>query len=195
MPHIHDTITYIPGIHNYHHQSHHSPPSSSHSPPTDSISNNQNNVLNVNVRNNLIPLRGFVHKVFRQSRTSSSVFQMVLCYLEAICSKVPELVQRQRDGDEEDTGASNRIIQGDIEMSEEMKFTKTVYISPRTTDKTEGVRIATQPSPLPPPPPTTTTTTPSIRDPQMKPKYPSPPLEHLPPLPSPLLCPRRAFLA
>jgi hypothetical protein len=105
---------------------------------------------------------------------------MVLCYLEAIRSKVPELFQRQRDGDEE-TGASNRIIQGEIEMSEEMKFTETVYTSSRTTDKTEGARIATQPSPLPPPPPTTTTT-PSIQDPH---ESPSPPLGHLPPLPSP----------
>ena len=171
---------------------HQSPPSPSHSLPTDSISSNQNNV-NANARNNLIPLRGFVHEVLRRSRTSGSVLQTALCYLEAIRSKVPELVQRQRAGDEEDTGSSNRIIQGDIEMSEDMKFAETVYTSSRTTDKTEGLQ-ATQPSPLPPPPPTTTTTS-SIRDPQRKPKSPSPPLEHLPPLPSPLLCPRRAFLA
>jgi len=172
---------------------HQSPPSPSHSPPTDSISSNQNNALNANARNNLIPLRGFVHEVLRRSRTSGSVLQTALCYLEAIRLKVPELVQRQRAGDEEDTGASNRIIQGDIEMSEETKFAETVYTSP-TTDQTEGASIATQPSPLPPPPPPTTTTS-SIRDPKRKPKSPSPPLEPLPPLPSPLLCPRRAFLA
>jgi hypothetical protein len=78
-------------------------------------------------------------------------------------------------------------------MSEETKFTETVYTSP-TTDKTEGASIATQPSPLPPPLPPPTTTT-SIRDPPRKMKSPSPPLEPLSPLPSPLLCPRHAFLA
>jgi hypothetical protein len=96
--------------------------------------------------------RGFVHEVLRRSRTSGSILQIVLCYLEAIRLKVPELVERQRAGDEEDTGASNRIIQGDIEMSEETKFTETVFTSPRTADKTDGARISTQPSPLPPPP-------------------------------------------
>jgi hypothetical protein len=69
---------------------HQSPPSPSHSPQTNSISSNQYNALNANARNNLVPLRGFVHKVLGRSRTSGSVLQTALCYLEAIRSKVPE---------------------------------------------------------------------------------------------------------
>jgi PHO85 cyclin-5 len=39
-------------------------------------------------QNSLIPIKGFVHKVFRCSRTSRDVPQTPLCYLDAICSIV-----------------------------------------------------------------------------------------------------------
>ncbi|KAF8434309.1 hypothetical protein L210DRAFT_3553588 [Boletus edulis BED1] len=38
------------------------------------------------------PMKGFVHEVIRRSRTLGSVLQTALCYLEAIRSKVPDLV-------------------------------------------------------------------------------------------------------
>ena len=49
-------------------------------------------------RSNLVPIRGFVHEVLRRSRTSGAVLQIALCYLEAIRSKVPACLQRERDG-------------------------------------------------------------------------------------------------
>jgi hypothetical protein len=48
---------------------------------------------------NLMPIKGFVHEVLCQSRTSGSVLQMALCYLEAICAKVPELIEKEKMGD------------------------------------------------------------------------------------------------
>jgi PHO85 cyclin-5 len=47
---------------------------------------------------NLVPIKGFVHEALRQSRTSGSVLQTALCYLEAICVKVPELVKKEKTG-------------------------------------------------------------------------------------------------
>src|SRR6267154_5994038 len=44
---------------------------------------------------NVVPMKGFVHEVLCHSRTSGSVLQTALCYLEAICMKVPELVTRE----------------------------------------------------------------------------------------------------
>ncbi|KAK7041216.1 hypothetical protein R3P38DRAFT_2512193 [Favolaschia claudopus] len=47
---------------------------------------------------NLVSIKGFVHEVLRRSRTSGSVLQTALCYLEAIRSKVPELIQKEQSG-------------------------------------------------------------------------------------------------
>src|SRR6267154_2014846 len=44
---------------------------------------------------NIAPMKGFVHEVLRHSRTSGSILQTALCYLEAIRAKVPELVTRE----------------------------------------------------------------------------------------------------
>lgn len=46
----------------------------------------------------LVPIKGFVDEVLRQSPTSGSGLQTTLCYLEAIRSKVPELVQKEKNG-------------------------------------------------------------------------------------------------
>jgi len=40
---------------------------------------------------NLIPLKSFVQEVLRRSRTSGSVLQTALCYLEAVRRKVPQI--------------------------------------------------------------------------------------------------------
>lgn len=46
----------------------------------------------------LVPLKGFVREVLRRSRMSGTVLQTALCYLEAICAKVPELVEKEKNG-------------------------------------------------------------------------------------------------
>ena len=63
-------------------------------------------------RSNLVPIRGFVHEVLRRSRTSGTVLQTASCYLEAIRSKVPNLVRRERsrDGSRGEPGYADRIL-------------------------------------------------------------------------------------
>ena len=48
---------------------------------------------------NLMPIKGFVHEVLHRSHISGSMFQTALCYLEAILAKVPELVQKEKNGE------------------------------------------------------------------------------------------------
>ena len=48
---------------------------------------------------NLVLIKGFVHEVLRRSRTSGSVLETALCYLEAIHIKIPELVEKEKMGD------------------------------------------------------------------------------------------------
>jgi len=43
-------------------------------------------------------MKTFVHEVLRRSRTSGNILQAALCYLEAIRSKVPEILQQERMG-------------------------------------------------------------------------------------------------
>ncbi|KAJ7156725.1 hypothetical protein C8R46DRAFT_834435, partial [Mycena filopes] len=46
----------------------------------------------------LVTIKRFVHEVLRRSRTSGSVLQTALCYLEAIRPKVPELIRKEQSG-------------------------------------------------------------------------------------------------
>src|SRR6266550_8028274 len=50
-------------------------------------------------KNCLLPIKGFVHEVLRRSRTSGCVLQTALCYIEAIRPKIPELIRRQKAGE------------------------------------------------------------------------------------------------
>lgn len=47
---------------------------------------------------NLLPMKTFVHKVLKCLRTSGSILQAALCYLEAICLKVPKIWQQDKIG-------------------------------------------------------------------------------------------------
>ena len=49
-------------------------------------------------RSSQVHIKGFVHEVLRHSRTSGTVLQTALCYLEAIRSKVPKLLSLERQG-------------------------------------------------------------------------------------------------
>src|ERR1700683_953827 len=64
---------------------------------------------------NVVLIKGFVHKVLHQLHTSGSVLQMTLCYLEAICSKVPDLVQKEKMGVQGELDLSDKIVQGDLD--------------------------------------------------------------------------------
>ena len=46
----------------------------------------------------LLPLKNFVHEVLRRSRTSGSILQTALCYLEAVRSKIPHISRDEKRG-------------------------------------------------------------------------------------------------
>ena len=46
----------------------------------------------------LLPMKTFVHEVLRRSRTSANILQAALCYLEAVRSKVPEILCEEQLG-------------------------------------------------------------------------------------------------
>ncbi|KAG0706156.1 hypothetical protein DFH29DRAFT_206538 [Suillus ampliporus] len=147
-------------------------------------------------RCDVAPMKGFVHEVLRRSRTSGSVLQTALCYLEAIRSKVPELVSQEKGhaGSTCEKESVERIVQGEVsafsaglngptsssETSAGNGLLDTIRINPVTLEAdssfSEPVFDAGEVS-------------------LHKPKQSSACLTPLPPLPSPLLCPRRTFLA
>ncbi|KAG1716416.1 hypothetical protein ID866_768 [Astraeus odoratus] len=145
-------------------------------------------------------MKGFVHEVLRRSRTSGSVLQTALCYLEAIRQKIPDLVRQEKQGPGtalEDRSAERSIqvedsaitaddtvldgprsVSGDVTSSD--GFLATVRIG-HAVHSTSNVFLDPRPN----------------RDfpPVQEPKASMRALPPLPPLPSPLLCPRRTFLA
>jgi hypothetical protein len=152
-------------------------------------------------RSNAAPLKTFVHEVLRRSRTSCSVLQTALCYIEALRQKVPELAHQEKTGEgirgEVDHGA--RVLSSDDPR---------LYESPREVDIDEvidPVHFASSESNYSEEaPPTVRMLDDSILaipdvttrcEVEKKSRTPSEDLPTLPPLPSPLLCPRRAFLA
>ncbi|KAI0051915.1 hypothetical protein FA95DRAFT_1602396, partial [Auriscalpium vulgare] len=157
------------------------------------------------------PLKSFVHEVLRRSRTSCSVLQTALCYLEAVRSKVPEIVRQEKAGEgvRGEVDQTFRIIQEDDESAatapmEDVNAEDLLtdhflnpesyhsYIPPPTVrildDNPLAVPVyatwvAPEPKPL------------AAIAKKSAPRAPSEALPALPPLPSPLLCPRRTFLA
>jgi hypothetical protein len=142
---------------------------------------------------NLVPIKVFVHEVLRRSRTSGGILQTALCYLEAIRSKVPDLVRREQmgEGSREEPELASRITVDDdasIGMIIDKKFD-----TENTTGATDTVRMCD--ATLEASQADLSSKLSLANGAPRKPKVPSPPLAPLPPLPSPLLCPRRAFLA
>ena len=146
---------------------------------------------------NLVPIKGFVHEVLRRSRTSTGVLQTALCYLEAVRSKVPDLLRSEKACPTAqrcpDPAPEPRIVQGLAEECDSPDSTP--YVTPSDApDKTVGptlqtirvgdtVLVGDLDSELPPHAP--------LKEVPTKEQVLSP----LPPLPSPLCCPRRTFLA
>lgn len=139
-------------------------------------------------------MRGFVIEVLRRSRSSTSVLQTALCYMEAIQSKVNDLAMQELAGTgvrgEEDQGARLVIAPVPLELREpdiedilEPASYEAGRISAGIPPHACGVQMVADP---PPPPPCHSS---------KKPRTDISTLPPIPPLPSPLLDPRRTFIA
>ncbi|KAF7973288.1 hypothetical protein HWV62_15663 [Athelia sp. TMB] len=161
----------------------------------------------------LVPLKGFVHEVLRRSRTSGTVLQTALCYLEAIRVKVPELVEKEKNctGVQGEVDISHRIVQGDLEaeewrelaldsvMADFIPLDVAVDRDATPTTKALEYQVAVHPVSIPVPTLTTASLKSHVAQQNLakKPTVLNGPLRvsPMPLLPSPLLCPRRTFLA
>ncbi|KAF8070645.1 hypothetical protein FPV67DRAFT_1033891 [Lyophyllum atratum] len=152
-------------------------------------------------RSNLVPIKAFVHEVLRRSRTSGCVLQTALCYLEAIRAKVPELVQQEHSGDgvkgEPDLG--DRVtIATPAELERESEFAMSldsVVSNDACTDDDLMATVRIYDNGPDNCLDNLASSSHASNDPASQKLPPGPALPSLPPLPSPLLCPRRAFLA
>jgi hypothetical protein len=145
-------------------------------------------------RSSQVHIKGFVHEVLRRSRTSGTVLQTALCYLEAIRSKVPELLSLERQGlgvKGEPTPTSQIVPATEAEIEYEAAIASSSLDAMDTVRNTDGFFSCSatllQSNLI--------SVTSNDGQGTQKPKPPTPPVTPLPPLPSPLLCPRRAFLA
>lgn len=150
-------------------------------------------------RCDIAPIKGFVHEVLRRSRTSGTVLQTALCYLEAIRLKIPDLVQKEKlcfsssspaGLDDErisqdegsidyDTGLGGPALAPDVPPSSGLLAT--IRINPISYEADASFSIE-----------------PGLDADKVlahKSKIRNTSLPPLPALPSPLLCPRRTFLA
>ena len=130
----------------------------------------------------ILPIRSFVHEVLRRSRTSGIVLQTALCYLEAIRPQVPNLLHEERIGIRAYYEPESRILpatEAELAQEAELNMLEISGESKGNDDGMNTVRIAN-----------------SVDDFDSESKSP----EQLAfstsaSLPSPLLCPRRTFLA
>ncbi len=134
----------------------------------------------------LIPLKGFVHEVLRRSKTSGSVLQTALCYLAAIRPNVLELVQLEKagQGPRGEPELADRITlatQAELEM--ELGLSLDTLVDPGS-DAMDTVKMSMEGSDK-----MSTDTPPGDNHERKTDLLPAPSM------PSPLLCPRRAFLA
>jgi len=144
-------------------------------------------------RSDVALMKGFVHEVLRRSRTSGSVLQTALCYLEAIRAKVPELIAQENElpGSTCQKESVERIVQGEVSSGADLDGSSSN--TPAGNGLLDTIRIN----------PISFEVDSSFLEPGFaadkvslhKPKPGSASLAPLPPLPSPLLCPRRTFLA
>lgn len=135
----------------------------------------------------LVPLKGFVHEVLRRSRTSATALQTALCYIEAVRTRIPELYEQELRGEGvngepdltgrivmglEDEDGSPSILDPELDLHQSNECPAQDKIEQiQQSDASESIALA------------------------KKRKTPSAPLPPLPPFPTPLLCPRRTFLA
>lgn len=145
-----------------------------------------------------VPLRGFVQEILRRSKTSAGVLQTALCYIEAMRAKIPELVLQEKLG----FGSQPELVVEDLIVKGDVGYDGGEF--PLTPDSTASVEADTDTDAgltdtirvddvaLPPSPASGWLEDAGAA---RKPRAPVPPPAPLPAQPSPLLCPRRAFLA
>ncbi len=160
------------------------------------------------VADNLLPMKTFVHEVLKRSRTSGSILQAALCYLEAIREKVPEILQQEKMGIRAHYQPETKILPAtEAELAHEAELAaledaqafvvdsveqlvsddlKTVRVTDGENDHFDSMqhileedRASILSLVTEPPTPVDNSSVPSRSQ----------------NLPSPLLCPRRAFLA
>lgn len=135
----------------------------------------------------LASMRSFVQEVLRRSRTSGTVLQTALCYVEAIRAKVPDLIRRDNEEPRTATEAQNEdsavgtSLDG-LELSSENVALAGGPLATVRIDRTEHEAIDFFSEPRP-------------GEDNVLARKTSTSLSPLPSLPSPLLCPRRTFLA
>lgn len=150
-------------------------------------------------RSDIAPIKGFVHEVLRRSRTSGTVLQTALCYLEAIRSKVPDLVRKEKQNFSSSSLVGldvDRISQGEVGIDYDTDFSDPA-LSPDTSSS-NGLLATVRIWSLSHEADASFSMEPSLdadKVPGHKSKTNNASLPPLPPLPSPLLCPRRTFLA
>ena len=120
-------------------------------------------------------MKYFVYEVLCRLCTSGTVLLTVLCYIKAIRAKVPGLVQKEKQFD----GFSSLpavLLEVNDSIPEAALVYETCLALTSNTMSSKNLPIAAHSNPIP-----------SITDQTSLPS--------LPPLPSPLLCPRHTFLA
>ncbi len=70
----------------------------------------------------LVPLRIYVHDVLRRSRTTFSVLQSAVCYIEAIRRKIPDIAEQEKSGN---VHKGDPMIEDRIELEEEAIIAQT----------------------------------------------------------------------
>ncbi|KAL0956374.1 hypothetical protein HGRIS_002521 [Hohenbuehelia grisea] len=138
----------------------------------------------------LVPIQGFVREVLRRSQSTGCVLQTALCYIEAIRSRVPTLVIQEKAGCgvKGEPEPRSRVVQPDetddfadhmTDLLESHCAQQNLVPTVRMTDSVSFEQSSMA----------------EIQGIGKKLSEPATPLPPLPPLPSPLLCPRRTFLA
>ena len=131
------------------------------------------------MENALLPLKNFVHEVLKRSRTSGSIMQAALCYLEAIRPKMPQIVLDEKLGIRSFFMPESAILPA---TDAELRMHRMLEESD-SSDECLKIRRTDEESDV-------------ISDTLSM--VPEPTVVHISsasPLPSPLLCPRRTFLA
>jgi len=143
-------------------------------------------------QNNLLPLRTFVHEVLKRSRTSGSILQTALCYLEAVRPKVPEVLRDEKMGIRAYYQPESTILpatEAELEMDRQLSKSESAEPFIVSDDAMKTVRVEDH--------------YPEDSDSMQEDDSSSLIVEAAisvvgapsPSLPSPLLCPRRTFLA
>lgn len=142
-------------------------------------------------KSQLLPIKTFVHEVLRRSRTSTGVLQTALCYLEAVRRKVPEVLRKEKEKTANGDVTDAEVAEERIIISYDDLVDATGLSESDTVRVCDDIEMLATPQSL---------AQEDISDAQAGRPLTSRPqsissLSPLPPLPSPLLCPRRTFLA